>query len=159
MRYSIFLLAIFSFTISAQEPDTTDWHRYVPFEVGNEWQFSVDILQDEPIPVYETEYHSYEILADSLIDGHIHFVFRECVQEPGSPVICDPNPTVVRVDEPAASVVHRVLIGGEPDERFWLGYPCGLDAPFSDFLELIECPGGEQREYIITGGYLSEEMR
>jgi hypothetical protein len=41
------------------EPDTTDWHRYLPLEVGNAWQYRVEQVV---FPFTYVSYTAAEIL-------------------------------------------------------------------------------------------------
>lgn len=67
MRKLVLLLLVFSVAVSAQEPDTTDWHSYYPLEVGNEWHRYMDFALGKP------DYrHKIVVLRDTVISDTTH---------------------------------------------------------------------------------------
>jgi hypothetical protein len=143
MRSVAFALAFLAATPAlAQEPDTTDWHRYVPLAVGNAWQHQVE-RGTLPYPI-ETYFVVAEIVGTREVDGQTYFEVVECFRAADDPEPCltsGPH-TLVRYDEETASVVARVETGGTTTHVPWSYYPCGLDAP-SGFDITVSCPDGE----------------
>jgi hypothetical protein len=133
-------------------PDTTDWRRYLPLEVGNAWQYHVD----RPI---ETDYdHGTEIVGETEIDGERYFLARVCTKPRFGDLTCrDPLP--VRYDEASRTVVRRFIntVSGEVDfSPFQVSdydlQPCPLDAPFGQGEQ--DCSSfGEVLWYSVSGAY------
>ncbi|HYE94590.1 MAG TPA: T9SS type A sorting domain-containing protein [Rubricoccaceae bacterium] len=126
-------------------PDTTDWRRYFPLEVGNRWQYRADQGQGNIF------YFGYLVTGTVVLEGHEYFTLIECSYAEGWPPFCDPDENEVRYSPSAALLLERYVVDGVPGEdRFFLA-PCALDAPFQAFGIECEPPGNET--YNITGGY------
>jgi hypothetical protein len=127
------------------EPDTTDWQRYFPLEVGNRWQY---LVTDEN----GSHYYGYEVTYDTTIQGRTYHAVRLCQPElcyDGSPF----NPYFeLRYDTAHAMVVEWAEpVSGPPYEQWWGEAPCALDAPFDSFVECTG-PGAEDWSYFVSGG-------
>ena len=152
MRRAILLFVVLSATAAAQNPvpDTTDWHRYIPLEIGNEWHYAIDIELYPGLPIYERSYFLQEVVGDSTVLGIPYFLVESCGQREGETATCSEEYSLVRLDELTASVVQRRESGSEIQ---WGAYPCSLDAPFSsggDWIQTV-CPNGGEQEFFIYG--------
>ncbi len=162
MCRAILLFVVLSATAAAQDPvpDTTDWHRYIPLEIGNEWHYSVDTRLHPSLPIFETILHSYEVVSDSLVGGQLYSTLIHCLQEENEDAVCDSDFDLVRADESTASVVEGEIVGEDVVEWVWLLYPCGLNAPFSNEGQLPPCPKGVWQdpglEVYVWGEYVDE---
>ncbi len=158
MRRAILLFVVLSATAAAQDsmPDTTDWHRYIPLETGNEWHYTVRTQIYPSLPIYETTLHSHKVVGDSLVDSVLYTTLVHCSQEEDENTVCDNGLALVRADEPSASVMNRYTVGGMAYEWPWLQYPCGLSAPFSNDPLVLVCADGMPQfpglEYYVDGG-------
>ena len=91
MRYSCLILACCLAGGSAAAPnpipDTTDWHTYLPLEIGNSWQF---LTLDEPVPSggLADILRGWIVESDTTINEDVYFVLRTCFFEVGDPVSC-----------------------------------------------------------------------
>ncbi len=153
MRFAILLCAIVSVSAFAQEPDTTDWHRYIPLELGNEWHYRWTYITGSNPPQAEIYDYLYEVVGDSLVDGTVYKKVVHCVQgENGPPPYCDFDFVLVRIDEELATVL-RLWDNGED---LWLHYPCELDAPFSDTPRDLTCPWTGVTLAVVSGEAVDE---
>jgi hypothetical protein len=134
----------------AQEPDSTDWHRYAPLAVGNEWQYRV---LTEFFPHTSVSYTVAVVLGTKEVDGQTYFEVLECFRAEDDPTPCSTSEprTLVRYDEETASVAERVEAGGTVVHRPWGYYPCGLDAPFGMDVTTT-CPDGTQQVWSFVTG-------
>jgi hypothetical protein len=153
MRPALYALALLAATpVLAQEPDTTDWHRYIPLAVGNSWQYDY-----EEYPGLH-HYTAFEIIGDTVIDGTAYFTVERCTRGGSAPqATCDEEPGLIRYDEEAAVVVERLVVGGEPRLVVWppsadgfVGY-CRLDLPFGKREQ--DCFDGSQPFLYVRGEY------
>ena len=132
-------------------PDTTDWRRYVPLEVGNEWQYTWSPFTDQP---YE---HGTRVTGTTEIDGEAYFLAQRCERPLGEELTCEP-PFPIRYDEANRAVVRRTTdTQGEPE--FSLFQPsdyvpiCPLDAPFADGLNKGGCALSDDALFSVSGAY------
>lgn len=152
MRLALLLFVVVSVSAGAQDPipDTTDWHRYIPLKIGNEWHYAVDIEVYPGLPIYERSYSSREVVGDTMAAGTFYFLVEHCGQQEGETATCTEDYALVRLDELTASVFQRYDSGAEGQ---WGGYPCSLDAPFSTGGGSVQtvCPDEEEQEFFIYG--------
>ena len=128
MRRAVFAVALLlAVPASAQEepePDTTDWHRYYPLEVGNEWQhyrYHLGVF-DEHVAV--------RIVGDTLVEDTAYFRVEYCRRMgEASEATCGDQPDLIRYEEDHAAVVQRLVVDGAIQFRSWFE-PCRLDLPF-----------------------------
>ena len=131
MRLRFLLLLTLSATVSAQEPDTTDWHSYFPLEAGNEWHYEAEF----PSPPGAFRY-SYRVVSDSLVNDTTYYVIRHCFQNEDEPVKCNDSAYLNRYDEELATIVYRLDPPNEPvSYPPWFLIPCRLDSPFGELGE------------------------
>mgnify|MGYP001953545557 FL=1 len=101
-------------------PDTLDWRRYFPLQIGNEWHY-VYIWTNTLM--MRTQWY---IIGDTLLDNEHYFVFR--VRRKGVECCFDQvNDTLfwyIRYDTVNACVYRK------GDGCYWPGGSCRLDAPF-----------------------------
>lgn len=123
-------------------PDTTDWRRYMPLAVGNEWQYR------EPFAGYEV-YWGWRITGETEIGGRTYFELERCNEAEDGTVSCG-EPQFVRYSDEYASVVRY----GEDGDTWWPGVPCRLDLPFGGTPEtdFYECEGGVFERYFGVWG-------
>ena len=109
-------------------PDTLDWRRYFPMEVGNQWHYEISSLF--PIPQIRSPFFRWRIVSDSLVEDQMYFLFDSCTyDETLSPNDCLEG--LLRYDTTHANVVmRRTLDDGQMRDEWFGGVPCGLDAPF-----------------------------
>jgi hypothetical protein len=134
-------------------PDTTDWRRYFPLEVGNAWQYRAYTYNE--MGEEGGFYYSYRVSSDISIDGDLWMVIDGCIgtiTSGGVIPICGGYTRIVRYDEENKMVVARVEDDGSTSTYWWDPVPCRLDA---DFNALVECTGlgAEGQPYTTYGGY------
>src|SRR5690606_33398442 len=121
------------------EPDTTDWHRYFPLEIGNAWQYRAYVYDE--MGGEGGFYFSREVFGDTLIDNETWMVLRLCLaplSTDGSPPPCLSR-EFVRYDKENKMLLRRgELLDGTPVIEWWGSVPCRLDAAFNAF---VECTG------------------
>src|SRR6056297_1731310 len=114
-------------------PDTTDWHRYFPLDVGNQWQYY------QP-PFEEPETHwSWTITGETEVDGQTYFELERCDEAAEGSATCD-EPLLLRYDDEHELIVRRTDTG----EEWWDMLPCNLGGAFNtgtSFDEPQECTG------------------
>ncbi len=148
MRYSCLILAccLAGGSAAAQNPipDTTDWHTYLPLEIGNSWQF---LTLDEPVPSggLADILRGWIVESDTTINEDVYFVLQTCFFEVGDPVSCLGR-DFIRYALTGALLVE--FDTGSGTESWWSEIPCGLDAPFR--LVHGECEG---MPLFTAGGY------
>lgn len=110
-------------------PDTTNWQRYFPLEVGNRWQYRVDRF-------IEPDYvHGTEIVGETEIDGESYVLARRCAQGASEDEPTCGEPVPIRYDETDRVVVRRFEdsegnVSFRPYHTSDFGGPQPLDAPF-----------------------------
>lgn len=131
-------------------PDTTDWRRYLPLEVGNAWQYHVDP------PVQSSYEHGTEIVGETEIDGEFYFLARRCTKPLFDDLTCS-SPFPIRYDEASRTVVRRRM-GADGNVEFVQFQvsdyglpPCPLDAPFGESVQ--ECTFLAEIPYLVSGAY------
>lgn len=125
-------------------PDTLDWRRYFPLEVGNQWQYR---NQDFDF-IYFTRWH---IRSDTLIDEQSYFIIDiSGYDEDLQPLDQLHRTDVIRYDTSNALIVRRAIDqNGSPVDVWWLDIPCGIDAPFN---ARHECTGTiSGMDYFVDG--------
>lgn len=154
MRYATALLLSLAFAapLAAQPcnpsqtdevcPDTTDWHRYFPLDIGNRWQYVRELEMGED------SYYGIEVVGAEMFDGVEHFVLRRCQPTAGAPS-CGSG-VAVRYDEAGRNVVRRSDQGGTVSYSLY-SEVCDLGLSFNTASE-IECAvhGGTQF-WFVTG--------
>ena len=112
-------------------PDTLDWRRYFPLEIGNQWHYRSAYYG-------EVDYERWQVRDDTLLNEERYFqlhvsdfdVDRQFEQA---------YTTFIRYDTTHANVVvYGTFPDGTPSEDWFGGVPCGLDAPFG---APFECTG------------------
>ena len=101
-------------------PDTTAAHRYLPLDVGNQWQYR-DNFYDEPIAHW-----SWTITGETEVGGRTYFTLARCAEAEDGSADCA-GPILVRYDAEHAMIVRR---DGDA-EAWWNELPCRLDADFN----------------------------
>ena len=121
-------------------PDTTAADRYVPLEVGNQWQYY------QP-PFEEPATHwSWRITGETEIGGQTYFELVRCDEaEDGSADCAAPVP--IRYDAEHAMIVRR---DGDV-ETWWHELPCRLDGDFNGEA-VCTGPGAESFVLSVIGG-------
>ena len=159
MRPALLVLALLGAVAAApsaaQEPDTTDWHHYLPLAIGNEWQYRY--LWNSPPPY---EHAAFRVVGDSLVDGTPYFTVERCTRLTSPVPTCDEQPHLIRYEEEAAIVVERLAVGGEQRLEMWppaadgfVDY-CRLDLPFGELQGAgPECFDGSQPWLGVGGEY------
>jgi hypothetical protein len=154
MCRSVFLLAALATCLAAEAlaqgeaiPDTTDWRRYVPLEVGNEWHYAVDYWLG-------SNYQAHRVVSDSLVvDGTRYFGLEWCVGRAGA-FTCAADPDLIRYEAEYDLVVRRIVVQGEPREEWYDRWPCALAAPFGGVPVECDAPGYNAYEwYWVSGGH------
>ncbi|MEP0546643.1 MAG: T9SS type A sorting domain-containing protein [Rhodothermales bacterium] len=132
-------------------PDTTDWRRYLPLEVGNAWQYRV-----RP-PVQSNYEHGTEIVGETEIDGEPYFLARRCTKPLFDDLTCT-SPFPIRYDEASRKVVRRGVNTNSGEVVFspfqvsdYEVLPCPLDAPFGESVQ--ECTFFAGVPYLVSGVY------
>lgn len=88
-------------------PDTTDWKRYFPLEVGNRWQYVRDVFFED-----DDDHYGVEVLGTEEIEGVEHFRLHECERTEVN-VTCGES-FLVRYDEAIRAVLRRDQSGETP---------------------------------------------
>lgn len=128
MRCVLALLAALSAsTMAAQEPDTTDWHRYFPLEVGNEWHYLVDNGIFGP-----NERISWEVVEDVAVNDTTFYRIRSCREIEGQKPTCGLGPLYVLDDDHGAVMSRSEDAEGNVIYRPWFIQVCRLDSPFGN---------------------------
>ncbi len=141
------LCLLFPGLLMAQDPvpDTLDWRRYFPLEIGNQWQFQLF----EPF-LNPAGYLELVILRDTLIQDRYYFVVdrrtydidRQLTHSFEKPLRYDTTDSSIK------------WIGQLSDqtyvERDWDEAPCGLNAPFNS---VIECGTPSPSPVFVDGFY------
>lgn len=121
-------------------PDTTDWRRYFPLDIGNQWQYRWRFIDQNGNWGYRD--WGLRVVADTVVSGTEYRVVERCSYNEGQDEASCPFKDLVRYEEEGAMLVNL-----EQDYEFRWGFmPCGLDA---DFNTSVECPGGGMGYYII----------
>ena len=147
MRLALLLFVVASVSAGAQDPvpDTTDWHRYYPLEVGNAWHYRTTYSP----PVWPSYVYSHTIVRDTLVSDTTYYVVQRCSRVDGKPGSCLPDQYLIRYDEEFATVGQRhELPNGENFLGSWVQVPCGLDLPF-DFSGVLDCFGLQDHVSVI----------
>jgi hypothetical protein len=128
-------------------PDTTDWRRYAPLKVGNEWHYAVDAWNG-------SSYQAHRVVSDSLIvDGTRYFGLEWCVGQEGA-FTCAADHDLIRYEAEYDLVVRRIVVQGEPREERYDRWPCALGAPFGGVPVECDAQRYEAREaYWVSGGH------
>ena len=143
-------------------PDTTDWRRYLPLEVGNQWQYHVDRF-------IETDFDfGYEVTGEEVIDGEPHYLVRYCrLSDFGTEFSCS-DPVPVRYDEENRGVVRRNQAeDGSISYTKYIVPFCPLDSAFGSDQEAdcFELGGiylsvsGEYGSGVVVGGDVLGDTR
>lgn len=126
---------------AAQVPDTLDWRRYFPMEVGNQWQY---------VGGDGASYWRERIIGDTLINGNR---YSTRLMEAGSSP--DDLTELVRrtheryADDGAYVLEARIRPGDSVFTDQWRGDVCAVDAAFNT---LGDCPELQARNNVY-GGY------
>lgn len=149
MRWSVFsLILVVCAPLAAQDPipDTTEAWRYFPLEIGNVWEYRVEIELVPPdcFPGC-TQYWRRTVVGDSTI-GEITYnkVLREIFNLSGEEV--DSSHEYYRLDTLSATIYQ--LYGNT--EYPYGGTNCGLHTPFPPEGQQVECGVGT---YLTGEGY------
>lgn len=129
-------------------PDTLDWRRYFPLEVGNEWQYEEREAVNMPPAIYRT----FRIVGDTLIEGRTYFVSERGAYDPNTQEF-NIGVEFLRYDTTRASIVRFVTYAdgsGMTDEWDWSVVPCGLDLAFESG---EECGYPGTYHFYAIGGY------
>ncbi|MCH7976685.1 MAG: T9SS type A sorting domain-containing protein [Bacteroidetes bacterium] len=127
-------------------PDTLDWHRYYPLEVGNIWEYEE---AEDPF-----DYTRYHIVSDTTVGEHRYY--RRNIFYQNIPVFGDTVYTgydYVRYD--TAGVVVAVP---SPDADTAVVDPCASEDYFARDLRLgfearVACPAPPPDSVFVEGGY------
>lgn len=95
------------------EPDTTSPWRYFPLEIGDQWQYEHFHPKTGDI-----SYEDCQVRTDTLLEGHTYYALRYCFND-GQLRTSSQSDTYVRFDTTNALVIERVVISGQPHERWW----------------------------------------
>jgi|GEM_PF-1888552 len=132
-------------------PDTLDWRRYFPLQVGNEWQYyGHEILneQEEELPDYfvdedslRARYTRWRIIGDTVLNGVTRFIteiYSKTIYESNA-VSTDTLITFVYYDTASAQVCGVVV----PGEKSPSCIPWGarLDAPLNSWFNIYWVEG------------------
>jgi hypothetical protein len=98
-------------------PDTTDWRRYFPLAVGNEWQYQ------EAIDVGEVVYWGRRITGVLEIEGQTYFEVQHCEEEASGAVSCGGRVPVRYSDE--YTFLVRYTEEGNAEWGECVGFPFG----------------------------------
>lgn len=132
-------------------PDTTDWRRYLPLEMGNAWQYRYE----SGGPSFS---FGYEVVGEEEIDGTTHYLIRECRLWSGGGATTCFGPFAVRYGAEAVLVRYDQDGGGdEVNYGPWLSEVfCPLGASFgetelgcSDFLAFGSVTGAYGEGYAL----------
>ena len=128
-------------------PDTLDWQRYFPLEIGNQWQYQIDRFL-EP-----SSFRRWRILGDSLLDEKHYYRLETCTYDENRlSEACGTEPFFVRYDTTNANVVIRSMFtDGAVIDAWFMAVPCGLDAPFEAVSECTGILSG--MSYFVSGDY------
>jgi hypothetical protein len=114
-------------------PDTTDWHRYFPLEVGNQWQY-LDDFYDEPVAHW-----SWAVTGRTEVSGQTYFELERCDEAADGSATCA-EPLLLRYDDEHELILRRTDDG----DVWWDVLPCNLGGAFNtgtSFDEPQECTG------------------
>ncbi len=103
-------------------PDTTDWHRYLPLAVGNEWQYR------EAVDIDEIIYWGRKVIGEVEVEGQSYFQLETCEEGVDGTVTCG-DPALVRY----SGEYERVVAYAEDGDVWWGGVPCDLSLPFNGY--------------------------
>lgn len=121
-------------------PDTTDWRRYFPLEVGNRWQY---LATDQ----YGESYYGWSIDRDTTIEGEEYVIVEYCTEYGCSDE--GRNRGLIRYDAQHSYIAHRIQVPEDSYDTWWDEAPCALDAPFDT---QVECGGRASNNYFTFGG-------
>lgn len=126
-------------------PDTTDWRRYFPLSVGNQWQYSYSGICNNGVNWCQW---GREVVGSEAIDGEEYYLIRRCEKLIDDAIVCD-GPVPVRYDEKRRTVAAR------SDEGQLYAYTavCDLALPFGSRVER-DCLAGS--EWFVGGRYSPE---
>ncbi|QXD13817.1 T9SS type A sorting domain-containing protein [Rhodocaloribacter litoris] len=154
MRIVSLVLALFVAGVAPARaqpiPDTLDWHRYYPLEVGNIWVYG------------GLDAHVRTIVGDTLVRGRRYFIRRDSVPAVGTVgpfvdtlyVRYDTAGTVVTVRDPAADTLAAPLpLNAWEDAPDFLAH-FDMRAAFGDTLYHVP----PDTLYFVRGGY-NERLR
>ncbi len=129
-------------------PDTLDWRRYFPLEVGNEWQYELREAFNQL-----GGFLSFRILADTTIEEQEYFVIERAVYD-SLGVRFHQRLRPIRYDTSRASIVWFATYNDDGnviiDEWDWEEVPCGLDLAFGS---REECGYPVEYFHNTIGGY------
>lgn len=127
-------------------PDTLDWRRYFPLEVGNQWHYETSsIFFPDPPPFFDR----WRVVGDSLVEDKNYFLFETCSYDEAL-VLTDCATHLLRYDTTHANVVaRRTLADGQVRDEWFGPAPCGLDAPFN---AMHTCSGVDRPTAYYVGG-------
>src|SRR5690606_16719375 len=111
-------------------PDTTEWKRYFPLEVGNRWQYVRDLFFEE-----DDLHYGIEVIGAEEIEGVEHFRLRRC-QETKTDASCGAS-FLVRYGEASRAVLRRHEDGEDVSYGLYSDV-CDLGLPF-DFYGSVYC--------------------
>ena len=125
-------------------PDTLDWRRYFPLEIGNQWHYRTEYYG-------EVDYERWQVRGDTLLNGKHYFQLH--ISDFGADRQFEQAyTTFIRYDATHANVVaYGTFSDGTPSEDWFGGAPCALDAPFG---ARTECTGIRTgMDYWVYGDY------
>jgi hypothetical protein len=148
---AVLLLSLLAPTVLAQPcdpaqtdevcPDTTDWHRYFPLDVGNVWHYYEHLIE-EP----ENRW-SWTITGEAEVEGQSYVTLERCDDLPDGSAACE-APVLLRYDDEHDMVVRRTDSG----DVWWDEVPCRLSVDFNESFPECTGPGTEEAFFTRSEG-------
>ncbi len=123
--------------VLAQEPDTRDWKGYFPLEVGNEWEYRLDLTRPahpyRPTDESRTAYARFRVVADAAGPDRDRFALVE-ERFSNDSALLKRDTVAVRYDPETASVLAlRPRTDGEGTYEIPVPFfACNLDRPTTE---------------------------
>ncbi|MEM1042335.1 MAG: T9SS type A sorting domain-containing protein [Bacteroidota bacterium] len=118
-------------------PDTTDWRRYFPLEVGNQWQYEYEGFCNGVFTCKTGQ----EVVGTERIEGVDYFLIRSCEVDDGTSEVSCSDP-----------VPRRYAEEGDPVDDPRLITPCLFDLPFN-FQDEVACSEVPEAAWFTSGRY------
>jgi hypothetical protein len=137
------------------EPDTLDWRRYFPLEVGNVWEYEISVGRPAARAGGVAPIDRVELVSDTVVGPWRYFAMKRYIAG-----LLRPDTVYVRYDSLAYVVVVDRIEADTVAAPLWNGAIYArngifdLSAAFGDTLEVT--PAGEYGEtisYTVEGGY------